>query len=66
VKTATVTEFKANPSKYLRYAQAGLTVMLLERKKPVALLRPIEPEDETDDDVRRRLTDLGIARPPAR
>lgn len=43
MKTVSVTELKRNPSKYLRFTAAGLKVLILERKKPIAILEPVSP-----------------------
>jgi antitoxin (DNA-binding transcriptional repressor) of toxin-antitoxin stability system len=61
LKSASVTEFKRNPSKYLRFTAAGLRVLILERKKPIAILEPTKPEDD-EAAFLKRLIAKGLAR----
>lgn len=63
MKTVSVSQFKANPSTYLKLVAAGHSVLLLEYRKPIAILRPIEPADD-EDAFRRKLVQLGIASAP--
>ncbi|MEO9254402.1 MAG: type II toxin-antitoxin system prevent-host-death family antitoxin [Tepidiformaceae bacterium] len=53
-----IRELRQNASEYLRLVQAGESVEVTDRGRPVALLVPV-PEDPMD-----RLIRLGIVRPP--
>lgn len=61
MKTFSVRQFKACPSRYFAFVQAGLKVLLLSRKKPIAILEPVTPEDDEDAYV-KKLVKLGIAK----
>lgn len=63
MKTVSVTEFKRNPSKYLRFSAAGLKVLILEQKKPIAILEPVKPSDDEVAHL-KRLIGLGLATAP--
>jgi prevent-host-death family protein len=60
-----VSEFKRNPSKYLRRTAAGLSFLILDRGKPVATIRPVEIEDDVKGHA-EKLVNLGVARRPKR
>jgi prevent-host-death family protein len=48
-------------SKAIRAVKAGREVVLTERGKPVAVIKPI-PGSESEDDVLRRLEAVGLLR----
>jgi prevent-host-death family protein len=48
-------------SKAIRAVKAGREVVLTERGKPVAVIKPI-PRSESEDDVLRRLEAVGLLR----
>lgn len=62
MKTISVTQLKANPSAYLKLLESGQSILLLERKTPIAILEPAAPEDD-EDAFRKRLVELGIVAP---
>ena len=47
MKTVNVHEAKAHLSEYLARVEAGETVVICRRNKPVAELRPVAPERKT-------------------
>ena len=59
--TASVSELKANLSRYLRVVRRGGEVQVLDRGTPVARLAP--PAAKDDEGVRERLIARGILRP---
>ena len=63
MKTVSVSQFKANPSADLKLVAAGHSLLLLERKKPIAILRPVEPEDD-EEAFGQKLIAMGIASAP--
>jgi prevent-host-death family protein len=63
VRTASVTELKANLSRYLRAVRRGGEVQILERGVPVARLVGVSSEDGGSDEERlERLARAGILR----
>jgi prevent-host-death family protein len=48
-------------SKAIRAVKAGREVVLTERGKPVAVIKPL-PRSESEDDVLRRLEAVGLLR----
>ena len=58
--TASISELKANLSRYVREVQRGGEVQVLHRGTPVARLVPPAPGK---DDVRQRLIAAGVLRP---
>lgn len=65
MKTVSVSQFKANPSAYFKLVVAGHSVLLFERKKPIAILRPVEPGDD-EEAYRQKLIAMGIASAPTK
>ena len=61
VSTASVSELKANLSRYLREVRRGGEVEVLDRGMPVARL--VAPAAGGDDGVRERLIGAGLLRP---
>lgn len=60
MSTVSVSELKANLSRYLREVRRGGEVQVLDRGTPVARLTgPDEPDSET----RQRLVSMGLLRP---
>lgn len=64
MKSASVTELKAQLSRYLRMVRRGTEVQILERGVPIARLVRVEgPGTATDEEARlERLTKAGILR----
>ena len=60
MQTASVSELKANLSRYLREVRRGGEIQVLDRGTPVARLVPLA---ESQDDDRQRLIAAGILRP---
>ncbi len=60
MKTAAISDVKNRLSHYLRAVAKGETVTILDRGRPVALLKPLE----RGDGVLEELTAAGNARPP--
>ncbi|MEJ7669952.1 MAG: type II toxin-antitoxin system prevent-host-death family antitoxin [Casimicrobiaceae bacterium] len=56
MKTATISDAKNHLSAYIDLVRQGETVVILDRKKPVARLTPIDPATDLDDEA--RLTEL--------
>ena len=61
MSTASVSELKANLSRYLREVRRGGEVEVLDRGTPVARLVPVTARG--DDGVRERLIGAGLLRP---
>ncbi len=61
MKTASISELKANLSRYLREVRRGNEVEVLDRGTPVARLVP--PAAGDDGEVRQRLIAAGLLRP---
>lgn len=59
--TVSISELKANLSRYLREVRRGGEVQVLDRGAPVARLVPAAASDE--DGVRERLIGIGLLRP---
>ncbi len=60
MQTASISELKANLSRYVREVQRGGEVQVLHRGTPVARLVPPAPGH---DDARQRLIAAGVIRP---
>lgn len=60
MQTASISELKANLSRYVREVQRGGEVQVLHRGTPVARLVPPAPGH---DDARQRLIAAGVLRP---
>lgn len=60
MQTASISELKANLSRYVREVQRGGEIQVLHRGTPVARLVPLAP---AQDDVRQRLIAAGVLRP---
>ena len=58
-----VSELKANLSKYLREVKRGGEVQVLDRGVPVARLMPLPAGAESDDERRERLIREGVILP---
>lgn len=41
-----VSDFKANPSRYMAVVRAGGELLLTERGRPIAMLSPVSPADD--------------------
>ena len=61
MSAASISELKANLSRYLREVRRGGEVQVLERGVPIARLVP--PADKGEDGVRERLVGAGLLRP---
>ncbi len=62
VTAVSISDLKANLSRYLREVRRGGEVQVLDRGKPVArLVAPAVKDD--DDDLRTRLVSAGVIRP---
>ena len=59
--TVSISELKANLSRYVREVRRGGEVQILDRGTPVARLVPMATSDE--DGVRARLIGVGVLRP---
>ena len=59
--TVSISELKANLSRYLREVRRGGEVQVLDRGVPVARLVPVTTGG--DDDIRERLIAEGVVRP---
>ena len=59
--TVSVSELKANLSRYLREVRRGGEVQVLDRGSPVARLVPVTASD--DSGIRERLIGTGLLRP---
>ena len=63
MERVSISRLKDQLSAYLKKVQAGETVLVMDRGKPVAKLERVE--SGTDDDARyRRLLAAGLVRPP--
>jgi len=60
--TTTVTEAKAKLSELLRRVEAGETILILSRGRPVARLSPVTPAASGPDARLARLEEAGIVR----
>jgi len=60
--TATISQLKNSLGTYLKQVRAGERVMILDRRKPVAVLEPIRGDDQPDARL-ERLERAGIVRP---
>lgn len=61
VTAVSISDLKANLSRYLREVRRGGEVQILDRGRPVArLAAPAVPDD---DDLRTRLVSAGVIRP---
>ena len=58
-----ISELKANLSRYLREVRRGGEVQILDRGLPIARLSRIERDPGRDDDRRARLVAAGVLRP---
>ena len=61
MSTVSISELKANLSRYLREVRRGGEVQVLDRGSPVARLVPAAASD--DEGVRERLVGTGLLRP---
>ena len=61
MSTASISQLKANLSRYLREVRRGGEVQVLDRGTPVARLVP--PTADDDEGVRERLIGTGVLRP---
>jgi prevent-host-death family protein len=62
MKTASVTELKAQLSRYLRMVRRGTEVQVLDRGVPIARLVGVTPSSGTDAERIDRLARAGIVR----
>ena len=63
MRIATISEAKNRLSELIRAVEAGETVVILNRNRPVARLTPIRPALDEDDEARlARLESKGIVR----
>jgi len=65
LKRVSIAVLKAHLSRYLTAVKAGEEVVVTERGKPVARLRPVEPADRRSAHI-EALVRAGLARPPLR
>ncbi len=64
MKAISVTELKANPSRYLRIVERGGEIQILVRGRPVARLVGLSPSGSADWRKRKkRLLRAGVLRP---
>ena len=64
MKSASITELKANLSRYLRMVRRGSEVEILERGVPIARLVALQGATREKDSLRlERLVNAGILRP---
>ena len=61
VSAVSISDLKANLSRYLREVRRGGEVQVLDRGKPVARL--VAPAMRDDEDLRARLVSAGVIRP---
>jgi prevent-host-death family protein len=61
MSTVSISELKANLSRYLREVRRGGEVQVLDRGAPVARLVPAAASD--DEGIRKRLIGTGLLRP---
>jgi antitoxin (DNA-binding transcriptional repressor) of toxin-antitoxin stability system len=66
MKVATISQAKNRLSELLRAVRGGETVVILDRKVPIARLERVEASGWTDNDFLMRLVRAGIAAPPRR
>ena len=59
--TVSISDLKANLSRYIREVRRGGEVQILDRGAPVARLVP--PEADDDEGIRERLIGTGLLRP---
>ena len=65
MKTATITETKNHLSALLHDVQRGETVVVLDRKRPVARIEPVNTDAVEGSDARiSRLQKAGVLLPP--
>ena len=64
MKKASVTYTKNNLSKLLSMVREGETVLVMDRKKPVARLSPVDPGCLAGRDRVRTLVEAGVIAPP--
>lgn len=62
METTNISKLKDNLSAYLKKVQAGETVVVLDRNRPIARIEPIEGAPKMDPRV-ARLVAKGILRP---
>jgi prevent-host-death family protein len=62
VKTVSVSELKENLSRYLRRAQRGGEIQVVNRGRPVARLIGLRGAELDDDERRERLVAAGVVR----
>jgi prevent-host-death family protein len=60
MKTASITELKNNASALLKRVRRGESILITDRKEPIARLQPIQPSDESSDARLARLEKAGI------
>jgi prevent-host-death family protein len=63
---ASISETKNNLSKLLEKVRQGETILIMDRKKPVARIEPVVLGTGSDDDVLASLIADGIVTPPKR
>jgi prevent-host-death family protein len=63
MRTAKISELKANLSAHIRYVKRGHDVLILDRNTPVARLTPVGNIDDYDERI-RRLIAKGVLSPP--
>ena len=64
MKTASVSDLKANLSRYLREVLRGGEIQVLDRGVPIARLVPLAPAGAGQDKARRQeLISAGVLRP---
>ncbi len=66
MKKASITEAKNNLSRLLEEVKSGTTIIILDRKTPVARLEPVAAEEGTNDERVASLVAQGLATAPRR
>ena len=59
-------DFEAQPSVFLRRAEAGETIVVTDHGRPIAELRPAQPSRPSEEAALLELVRSGLATPPSR
>ena len=63
MERVSIASLKAQLSRYLKVVQAGESIIVTDHGKPVAILRPVQSQDQGDPDKVMDLVKAGLARP---